>query len=199
MEKKKLLSTLNTEELKTLFSKNNHLQQVIYDYACEDANIYFDDIASIFSYTDYRTGKKETCRSAFFDSDAYGRYYVKINNTEEFLEACEKLQRDYEFITDGAEVLIPRLLSKVAFYEDCCCGYEDISDSQFEKLEKWMQAGLEKIKKSLEKYITDTIESYTSRDFLEEEFVFQVQENNNFSDYLTDGEKVYYTVNYCKA
>ena len=197
---KRLLSALSDEELKALFAKNNHLQEVMYNYGNEDASIYFDDIASVFSYTDYRTGKKETRRSAFFECDSYGRYYVTIKDEEEFLTACNNLQKDYCFINDqAAAALIPRLLSKVAFYEDCCCGYEDISESRFEKLEKWMQAGLDKIKNMLAYYLRENIEGYTDFNYLQEEFVYQVKENNNFCDYMTDGEKVFYTVNYCKS
>ena len=197
---KRLLSTLNDEELKALFEKNNHLQEVMYDYGCEDAGLYFDEIASTFSYTDYRTGKKETRRSAFFECDSYGRYYVKIQDEEEFLTACNNLQKEYCFINDqAAAALIPRLLKKVEFYIECVNGYEDISESRFEKLEKWMQAGLDKIKNLLAYYLRENIEGYTDFNYLKDEFVYQVKENNNFSDYMTDGEKVFFTVSYCKS
>ena len=199
MENLKKLTELNEEELKSLFRKNQHLQEQIFDICQEDASIYFDDLLGYFKHKNPITGK--IYHSAHFDTDNYNNCYVKGYDYTEFLEDLTALNKDYEFLSEKAKSLLPRLLSRAEFVNDLINDYEETSPANYNNVVTWFEDGVELLEKETGHFITDQIESFTSSENLENQIIFEVLEDTNhiFDDYQTDGENVYYTVHYCKG
>ena len=199
MEILKKLTELNEEELKALFRKNQHLQEQIIDICNEDASRHFDDLVWYFQHKNPITGK--TYHSAHFDTDNYNNCYVKGYDYSEFLDDLTKLNKDYEFLSEKAKSLLPRLLSRAEFVNDLINDYVETSPANYDNLTTWFEDGVELLEKETGRFITDQIESFTSSENLENQIIFEVLEDTNhiFDDYQTDGEKVYFTVNYCKG
>lgn len=180
MEKNKLLSALSYEELKELLQQNNFLRDEIYKYAMDCIGLEISDIAR---YLD----KVKSIRYELGNA-CYGDY-IKIHTEyyDQFLSACENLQKDYCIFPESFNFnKFERMQAKFDFYYDCVVGYQDISDKQFELLEKWFESGIQEIIDMILDYV-DGLQDYSELDYLE------CYVDSYGGEYETDGRYIYET------
>lgn len=178
------LIELSNEELKELYNKNNFLQDAVNEYAAMDAEImtdnflrYFDKISgvdySIGGYNDYFTYE-------LYKARRYGDF-------SDFLEAVTICDADYSFLSDDLRAALHRVKNRADFYIDARNGYENISDSKFEKLEKWIKGVVADICGAI---CDEASDFYTSEpELLADDLGWFIEAN--YADYTTDGALIY--------
>lgn len=127
----KKLSALDINELSALLDHNSDIKDKML-YRCLDSVYYFfEDITSYL----------RDIRAIDWNFGYPGSYMtVREEGYSDFLQACEKLQRVFGFFPDDIYKNIERAAAKISFYIDCSNGYEDISDTRYMQLEKWLKS-----------------------------------------------------------
>ena len=149
---------MSDSELKTIWENNSDIKYDVISIL-SDNEYYFiqNEIYSYFRCYDRNTGHEKWYIDMHESSQCF-YITVKPENYADFLEGCQKYINDYgptAFSQDDI-YMIGRLLEKVDFYIDCLNNYEDISDSRFYDLEKWIETGIERLATAL----ADTVKMY---------------------------------------
>ena len=177
MNDKILLSELSFEDAKRLLSGNKWLQTQVYDYSMDCISYDISEIARYLdkvNYIDYSLG------------GVYGDY-IKVNYHyyKEFIDAVRELDKDLCIFPESFNFeKLDRIYNKLSFYDDCNCGYEDISDRQFELLEKWIESGVNDAVKAILNYI-DGLQDY------DEDYYLESWLDICGGDYETDKQYIY--------
>lgn len=167
MDNKKFLVDLNSDELEAIFENNNKIRADVYERAEEDAYYFIQN--EYITYFEHYNGNARK-NSAVFDSDAYNRIFIKINNVADFLEDCAACISFYGILTDDQKKLLNRLRQKSELYSECAIAYI-MSDARQERFEAWFEAGLETITDALKKIIKSEIDAASDADYLKSMFV----------------------------
>ena len=179
MSEKKLLSELTYEEAKELYHVNKWLGRTVTEYGYKLGNDFLSEILSSF----------DGVKSLRYEvGSGCGGDYIRVSQEyyKDFLEAVRDCNADYGIIDDGSglSALADRMLKKADDYYAFTFGYQDISESRFDKLVAWFEAGIEKIERAIINYCSDV--SNVDEDYALENWLV-----NNGVDYATDGAKIY--------
>lgn len=172
----KKLQDMTKEELATLFKKNLHLQEEVQERMLQDSYYWINE------YMNYFSGIQgvEYSISCHYDyiNVKYPTYFL------DFLQATEKMQKDYCILEPETNTLLIRALKKAEFFREVYNGYEDISAYRYKHLEKWMFKVIEEITSNILEVCQDEIYfCYEDQNqlnyFLDfsSEFDYEVEEN----------------------
>lgn len=179
MSMRKLIE-LSDKELKELYNKNSFLREEADNYAADSAYIQVDEFLRPFDKmigVDYSIG----------DCGDYFNFNMSRGNLADFLSAAEECGRDYCFLTDELNSKITRAKSRADFYIDARNGYENISDSKFEKLEEWIEGIVADVCRAI---CDEASDFYTSEpELLANDLGWFIEAN--YADYTTDGALIY--------
>lgn len=177
MNDKILLSELSFEDAKSLLKNNKWLQDTLYSYAMDCISY---DISEIAKHLDQVKHIRYEIGNLYDD-------YIRINMEyyKEFLEVAAELDNIYCILSN--ETLynkVQRMINKFDFFYDCLTGYEDISDSRFEKLNRWYDSGVDEVIKTILNYV-DGLTDY------DEDYYLEMWLDCYGSEYATDNEYIY--------
>lgn len=177
----KMLKDLSLEELKELYSANNHFRNEVFERKIADADFFADDVLRCF----------RNMRYVDYSISGYGYSYMKVGYQvyKDFLNAVLKTNKEYCLNIDEAK--IERVISKLDFYDDARCGYEDISDDKFDKLERWIEDCVNSSASAIVDYVkTIYEEAYEVND---DDLLFYQEDCPSIE---TDGRYIYEEVKY---
>ena len=173
----KKLNELTAEEVKELLKVNNYLREQAQAWADDNAQEVINECLRPFERMygiDYNIGYP-----ANYFSVQQGSY-------KDFLFAC--LDHEYkESLFAGFLAEIERASKRAYFFEDALNGYEDISDKNWKRLEKWMDNIVRIATESIVSDCTEVYEnSYDEETITETALCFC----ENSDDLLTDGKQI---------
>lgn len=177
----KMLKELSLEELKSLFSANKHFHNEVEERKMMDADFFADDVLRYFRdmrYIDYSIS-------------GYGYSYMKVGYQvyKDFLNAVLKAKMDYCIEVD--EEKIERVIAKLDFYDDARCGYEDISDDKFDKLERWIEDCVDTSASAIVEFVKEIYED--AYEVTDDDLLFYQED---YPSIETDGTYIYENVKY---
>ena len=183
----KKLNELTNDELFNLFEKNAWLREKMCSFCEESVNDYISDYLYGFrkiNGLEYSIG--------YNDYFTFNGYRAGVQGYEDFIYACMEVQRSYCLFSDKTETLLKRINAKLELYTEAWQGYRDISDKNYERLEKWIDKGIETLCNEILSFCKDIYDSAYDKDYQEEELLNFVEWNG--SDYETDGTYIYETI-----
>lgn len=185
------LSNLNYEQLKALYKNNQYIRETVFQEAAAD-RYYFIENEIISYFRKYDKANSREKYAANFDEYYPGVFAVKVkqDNYKFFLECCRDIQKATEIFNPEIEEIITRLSGRAVFFESCLNGFSDISDSNFDRLETWFNAGIKKISEALRENIQAEHDCIFDYDFLLEYFGYMI-ELEQLENMETDGKTVY--------
>ena len=114
---KRLLNELSLDELKKLYEKNHFLQTQVEEYRDDTADFWVSE------YLDGIPKRVDYSISGY----SYSYINVREDDYREFIEYCNKIDRDFELFYTHRD-LLDRLTARSDVFEDILNGYKDISD-----------------------------------------------------------------------
>lgn len=186
---KKYLNKMSEEELVKIFNNIESIRSEIYDICYENNMDYQKELGNIFFGEKYYK---------YIDiHDYYSSFFLKIKNVIDFFKnisiangeyLCVKDMEEYEKLYKEARKIYNILTSK--------CNYgSDKYYENYDKLEKICEKILELLEKEL--HLLENVDEEQAQ----EEFIFQVKENNLFEDcYILNNDytRVFEQINYIK-
>lgn len=179
MSEKKLLSSLTPGELENLYNANSWLKK-----QCEESR----ELDIEFELNEIADGLR-AAKHLNFEIGGYSDYIrVKNGYYEEYLDTLQDMQNKFYIVGDTLQKTLDRLTEKARFYDSCCVGYEDISEKQFDLLEKWFLSGIKELNDYILEYVYQIVNNY---EYIIEELEIVIDRIGN--DYETDGTFIYET------
>ena len=178
----KKLNELTPEEVKNLLTVNKWFRDQAQEYAQESTNIFVSDILRPF----------RDVRGIDYNIGYPGNYFtVSQEYYKEFLTVCEEHPEKDWIFGDILNNAIERAGNRIYFFEDCLFGYNDISEKNWEHLEKWIDGIVEKAARAIVHACNEEeAAAYTDETIEENAFCFC----DTYGDqYETDGKVIYET------
>lgn len=136
------LTELSYKELIEVLEKNSGLYALAYDNYCESESEYINEIMQDIA---------KYCRIEYQYNDIN---YIVVRQCDynDFLNSVLYSIHSYGFI-GKYEDLVNRLLSRIDIFDENIKGFGDMSDKNFNLLEKWLDTGIETICNAIKHYI----------------------------------------------
>ena len=161
--KKRYLPDLTPEELEKVLEANSKIWEAVAEITTENAYFWIQEIMDEF---------KNSVASYHFDSLYAGKiHYSRYYNDIDFLDEFRKADNKFGVLDETERKTLDRLTDKAEFYHDACTGYEDISETRFDHLEKWFEAGIKTLKNALVRYCESEIDNATEDDNMQEQMI----------------------------
>ena len=176
----KKLSELTTEEIRNLLSCNEWMKKQAQEYSEEGAQIVVDEVLKPF----------QELRGIRYNI-GYPANYMDIPQEyyKEFLNACEN--HDYcGIFTEETARMIERAGKRAYFFTDCLYGYEDISNENYERLEKWIDEIVHAAAIEIVAFCAAEYENAWNDEVVKESAIMFCDCNDS---YETDGKYIYET------
>ena len=182
MDNKRLLSELTTEEAEALFYKNSKLRELASEQAQESESFWLDEYLQPFQNIrglSYNIGYPATFMT------------VRESAYKDFLEAADNAQAMFCLFNPETAAKLERAAARIDLYDEASAGYYDMSDKQFEKLEKWLANIIESAAAELVTRLAEELEiSYTEEAAKE---ALEILLENIGDQYETDEVYIYET------
>ena len=186
--KKRYLPELTQPELEKVIDANAKIREEITDLIISDVIDRFNSEIRRFKYS---------VRGYCINGGVY-RGHITVSDAPQFIKDLNAGDEFKYMITDDLCDLLDRLTEKADFYEDCLTGYEDISDTRFNNLEKWFEEGTAKIAQCIADMYDSEIE-YAYEDERIKEFADIYAETNDDIYILDDTFTAYRDYTECYA
>ena len=176
------LDTLTVEELTEIFENNKRFQNIVFEYLCEDAELYVSDVLRYFqdAHTDYSL---DSCGGYFKVRPTYYPEFLKA-----FITVCNSFC--YPFCEE-LKPLAERLYTRAEFYIEAYNGYEEISPEKFEMLESWIESGIEKLTAAIVKFAEEEFSAVYDDDYNLDYFINSYIEFNGKDYIITETGEIY--------
>ena len=149
----KNLSELSFDDIKTLLEKDNAFLDKVFNYRVNDADFMVADYLSYFNHYDNNVGRR-FCSLSNYDCSYCGTWLsVDENYYTQFLADCVELDSAYCVFSENTKKAIKRAISRVEFWNDCRIGTEDITDDNYNRLNKWINSIIDDAKEELTEFI----------------------------------------------
>lgn len=188
---------LNYENGIEIFKNNEKLRERVWMDALEnDAYYQADEILSYFRHYNEATQKRyETLKDYSID---YCGAYVIANDKyyKEFLKDCIKVAEVFGIFDDMHNIrnIFNRVIDKIDLYEDATTGYYDMSDTNYNRLEKWIETTINEACEYIAQYAQEFYTQFDDAGILEDYFLtiwleyndnFQIDENGHIYETIT--------------
>jgi hypothetical protein len=190
---------LSKEELRKVWDKNEKLRTRVFDSMNDDIiNFYLEEKLSCFNHSPKGT-IQPSAFSVSYELDYSGYYnYFTIKNRIQFIEDLKDCQRDYCILPDNEydEKLLNKLVEKQELLDDY---YNNLSDKNYNRLEKWLDNHFDKLEAAVYKELRSEFDILNNENDLFEWFYeCEIDNMNTDGFYIDDNYNLYEHVSYIK-